>query len=227
MRELFQLIMGLCVGYAAISLAESFLHKNVQHASTKTLAFWRRHPRLFKPFLRAYYAHHVIHHIKTFRQNHVTQFESSGEKAAVDALLDNTHGDGIKRERYGVTLVGLGVLRFIAPVSFLIPLLYLVGGPFVLAGALVPIVVYPMMSKFIHPCLHMRHDEALRAASGFKRWLLQTHYMKFIARHHYLHHRHMKYNFNLLWGGDFLLGVHRRPSSKDLVKMRALGLPTD
>ena len=85
-----------------------------------------------------------------------------------------------------------------------------------LVGFLLPVTAYPLLSKVIHPYLHMRHDEAVRRASAPLRWLLASGYMRYVWRHHWLHHRYPRSNFNLLIGGDWIRGVQRSPSDDDL-----------
>ena len=228
MKWVLQLLGGVALGYVIVTLAESFIHNTVQHGRGRRRAFWERHPRLCAPFRMAHYSHHLIHHCRTFRENHVTQFRSQEEKERLDATLQGwSRGELIKREGYGTTLAGIGILQFLLPVMPVAALLYLFFGGYVFAGAMIPFTVYPMMSKSLHPYLHMRYADALREAPRVLRWFLRTRYCRFIYRHHYLHHRYVVCNYNLIFGGDWLLGVHRRPSPLDLVAIRELGLPVD
>ena len=86
-------------------------------------------------------------------------------------------------------------------------------------------VVFPLMSAAIHPWLHVRHEVARARAPRPIAWLLNTRYMRSVARHHFVHHRHLAANFNLLLGGDLLLGVHRRPTAADIDAMHREGIP--
>lgn len=225
---LADLLLGFLLGYVLATLAESFLHRNVQHASSRVRRFWLRYPRLFAPFLRAYYSHHTIHHARTFRHDYVTQFRDEREKQRVDREMPPEWAERIKGEDYGLTLKGWGVLLFLLPVLPAVPAVYFLLGPWVCAGTLLPLlVVYPLMSKWIHPLLHSPHDAAAGRTSALGRWLLKTRYMKAVVRGHYLHHRYINCNYNLLLGGDYLLGAHRRPGAGDLKEMARLGLPVD
>jgi hypothetical protein len=228
MSVILQVLVGLPVGYLIATLAESFLHRNVQHARAAVRKFWLRYPRLCAPFLRAYYSHHTIHHARTFRRDFVTQFRSKEEQEALDRAMPPGWRAQIKREEYGLTLKGWGVLMFLLPVLPVLPLLYFLVGPWATAGALVPLlVVYPLMSKWLHPMLHRVHEEAVGRATPLEAWVLRTRYMKAVVRGHYLHHRYINCNYNLLLGGDFLFGVHRRSSPRDLEDMARIGLPVD
>jgi hypothetical protein len=115
----------------------------------------------------------------------------------------------------------------VLPVIGFLPLIYWLFGGWVLAGALLPYAIYPASSRNLHPYLHMRYEDALRTASPPMRWFLSTSYCRFIYRHHYLHHRYVRCNYNLVFGGDWLLGVYRTPAPEDLQDIRALGLPVD
>lgn len=227
MESILKLLGGILLGYAIVSVSESFLHNNVQHARAQVRRFWERYSALMKPFLRAYFSHHTIHHCRTFRKNHVTQFRSEEERERLDEALTGFHGALIKRERYGVSVSGVGVLMFLLPVLVWLPVVYWALGGWVLAGTLLPYAVYPASSRNLHPYLHMRYEDALKKASPPMRWFLGTAYCRFIYRHHYLHHRYVRCNYNLMFGGDWLLGVHRPPAPEDLENLRALGLPVD
>lgn len=228
MSLVLHVLGGVALGYVIITLAESFLHNVVQHGRGRGRAFWERHPLLCAPFRMAHYSHHLIHHCRTYRKDHVTQFRSQEEKKCLDATLRGWfRGELILRERYGTTIEGVGILQFILPVVPFVPLVYFLFGGYVLAGMMIPFTIYPVMSKYVHPYLHMRYADALRKAPPVMRWFLRTRYCRFIYRHHYLHHRYVVCNYNLLWGGDWLLGVHRTPTPRDLMAIRELGLPVD
>jgi hypothetical protein len=132
----------------------------------------------------------------------------------------------IERERYGLSVGARTILTFSAAVWPMVPALFALVGPFAALAALpVPLAV-PMLSMFIHPYLHLPHREALERAPRPLAFLLRTRYFRAIARHHYLHHSHPGCNFNLLMGGDWLLGTHRRPTAADLRAMAVLDIPT-
>ena len=59
------------------------------------------------------------------------------------------------------------------------------------------------------------------------RWLFTMRYMKAVICDHYLHHRYLDCNYNLVLGGDYLLGRHRTATEADLQHMRRLGLAVD
>ena len=62
----------------------------------------------------------------------------------------------------------------------------------------------PLLSRCFRPYLHMPHQRALRQAPAVTAWLLERRYFRAMARSHFMHHRYMANNFNLLLGGDVL-----------------------
>jgi hypothetical protein len=221
-----QLLGGLVLGYLQATLAESFFHRHIQHASSSVRKLWLRYPRLFGPFLRAYYSHHVIHHARTFRQDFITQFRDSAEQQRVDSSIPAQLLERIRRERYGLTMKGWRVLYFLLPVLPLVPLTYLLFGGWVTLGTLFPLlVVYPLFSGWIHPMLHVMHEVALHQTNWLGRLLLRSRFMRKTLRDHWMHHTYVNCNYNLLIGGDYLLGVHRDPTTRDLQEMQRVGIP--
>jgi len=158
----------------------------------------------------------------------VKQFRTEEEKQQLDAELGkDVAGRRIIAERYGMTLSLRSCLMFVMPiVPVVVPTVLLLSWPAAL-GFCIPVISYPLMSKLIHPYLHQPYRVALQSAPVGIRWLLSTRYMRSVWRHHWLHHRYPKCNFNLLLGGDYLRGVHRFPSQADKRTMRKLGLPVD
>ncbi|MDP5009020.1 MAG: hypothetical protein NWQ13_08585 [Glaciimonas sp.] len=229
MITIAQLLLGLIIGYLLASLIESFMHQYVSDAPNKSVKRWERFPRLCRYLIRTRFSHHVVHHRRTFKQDHVTQFRSVAEKDALDhALLEHgAHGEIIQRSAYAVRLHGSGSLVFVAPLLPVIPLTLLTMGPWATIGACTTLTLPPLFSHFIHPYLHQSHARAMREAPPITAWLLQRWYFRAMARNHYMHHRYVASNFNLVLGGDLLRGRYRRPSKQDLQEMQRLGLPID
>jgi hypothetical protein len=224
-HALAQFCAGLALGYLVASVAESFLHKHVHHASAALLRLARRHGRWGEPIVRAHYGHSVIHHGRTFRHSHVEQFESPAEHRALDLRLRaSPHGGRVLADHYGLSVSKIGFVWFIAPVVPAYALIVGAAPPWLALGALLPALAYPCASKFLHPYIHMKHSEALRRAGPLMRMLLRTRYVRFIRVHHFLHHKHRTCNFNLLWIGDYLLSAHRAPGADELAEARRIGL---
>jgi len=217
---------GVVCGYVVISLCESFFHRRIQHAGPVSRRGYRKAGTLGRALLEAWYSHHVVHHFLTFRTNHVTQFASEHEQAEVDAFLKARNFHTFIMCRYGVIL---GVefrdyVRYIGPTLPIFGSVCVVGGPGFALGAFVPLVLWPMLAQFVHPYLHLPRDDVLASGPLAIRLLARTPYFRVLARHHWLHHKYTSCNYNLLLGGDFLLGVWRGASPRDLDEMRAIGL---
>ncbi|MFN4149458.1 MAG: hypothetical protein ACK4IX_00810, partial [Candidatus Sericytochromatia bacterium] len=103
-------------------------------------------------------------------------------------------------------------------------LLCFLGGKWFTIGALFPLFFYEWLAHFVHPYVHMSYNEALRTAPNSIRWFLLTPYFKFLAQHHYLHHKYVNCNFNLLLGGDIIWKNQRFPNSEDIIEMKKLGI---
>ncbi len=218
------LILGFFSGYLFVSIMESLMHDYVHHARQGFQKLQFRFPRFLDPFRAARRSHTQVHHGQTFH-SHVVQFKDFAHKAKLDRLLVGAEGQRIIRESYGTTINLRSTVMFILPLlPVLVPVLFGMPGLFA-AGFLIPTLIYPLMSRVFHPYLHLSYVEALAKASLPVRSLLKTSYFRKVWRHHYLHHRYPRTNFNLLLGGDTLRGVQRTPGYADLKLMSALGIP--
>ena len=115
---------------------ESALHRLIEHAPCGFRRWWRRAPRLSEPFRWAFYAHHVIHRRRTFRRDFVTQYLSHEERRELDRRLQGSLGALIRRERYGLTLRGVGLVMFNLPILPFLPILWWGLGSWGVAGTL-------------------------------------------------------------------------------------------
>lgn len=220
-------LVGVVSSYLVVTLTESFMHDRVLHARKSFRSFQLRFPRLFYALLQGFRSHTGIHHASTFKQDHVTQFDDASHQNRVDATLSDQGGVRIIREDYGMTIKFRSVVFFLAPIVPLVVVVAAIAPAGFTLGFLIPVLVYPLMSKEIHPYLHMRYDAALRRAPVWLRPILRSSYMRYVWRHHWLHHRHPRHNFNLLLGGDYLRRVHKSPSHAELDEMRQIGMPVD
>ncbi|HET6378302.1 MAG TPA: hypothetical protein VFG05_08375 [Methylocella sp.] len=219
---------GFVCGYLAASLCESLFHRIIGHASPALRRLYRKAGPPGQAMIVSWHAHHAVHHILTFRADHVTQFMSGSEQARLDAHLKKRHAGGVIACGYGL-MIGRrpeSFAKFMAPSLPVFLALSLLGGCWFALGAFAPFCAMPVFSQFVHPYLHMRHELVLKQGPALIRLFARTRYFKYLARHHWLHHRYMGCNYNLLLGGDVLLGVHRRAALQDLDAMRAIGLWT-
>jgi hypothetical protein len=221
-----EVLMGFGMGYLLVTLAESILHQHVHHAHRWFREWQRKYPLALRAFRDAYRSHAIVHHRWTYR-DHVTQFLDDQQKNRIDERLQDEAGRRIIAENYGTTLNLHSAAMFMAPIlPFAVPALLLLPWPAAVAFC-VPLVIYPLMSRVIHPYLHQPYQDALNNAHGAVRWALSTSYMRYLWRHHWLHHQYPQWNFNLVLGGDWLRGAHRVPSEEDRQRMREIGLPVD
>ena len=119
-----QIVVGLMLGYAVVSLLESLIHRVIYHAGPRTRRLWTQHPRISGPFQRTYFSHGIVHHRWTFRRDFVTQFTSEHERERLDQSLQGPQGVLIRREHYGMTLRGVGIVWFNLP---MVPVVLLIG----------------------------------------------------------------------------------------------------
>ena len=158
----------------------------------------------------------------------------NGKPAETDVKLDARgpkEAAGIRGSGYGVTLTSaVQDALMIAPVSALVTLLTgalagqlgaTAGAPFVAASVLASLAFLPLSNE-VHPYLHMPREEALAKAGPLMRKFLESDYVSFIARTHYVHHHNARVNQNLLPGADFALG-YQAPGVDTIVALRKLG----
>ena len=218
------IVIGVAFGYLMATLNEALFHKNVHHAGKQTLHLWKRYKSISKPFMEAYFSHTVIHHFKTFRINHITQFKDSNEEDLLKNYLKDRKSEYTIKENYGLTLDKWGFVKYNIPAIALLLVLFFLVNPVVLIGLILPMLSTSLLSKFVHPYLHMSQQQAVKKAPWFMAMILKTRYMRKVYMHHYLHHKYQNCNYNLLLGGDIILGVHKEPSERDIEEMVKIGL---
>lgn len=226
LQPLAQILFGVFAGYWLASLCESFYHKNIGHAGPKVRAFCDHYPRPTDFIMRAVNGHSIVHHTKTFRKDFVTQFQSAEEREELDRTLSPAMKRDMHNSQYGVTINGFDIVKFMLPSLPVFFLFFLITGPWVTLGGLLPMCIYPMMSKFIHPWIHRSPEVAIQEAPWPIPLLLRTPYFRAMYRNHFMHHKYGICNYNFLLGGDYILRVHRSPNEQDLQEMAAIGLPT-
>ncbi len=220
-----QVLAGVLIGYLVLCISESASHRHLLHAQPKFRRFWKRMSGLGDYIHNSWYSHHVVHHYRTFRQDYVTQFKSADEEETLKADL-------IRRGKKQISLnsYGLRVGNFKQWIKYLYPhlphyvLMCYLGGLWFSLGALVPLLFYQWLAHFAHPYLHMNYQLALKNASPLMRPFLRSTYFRFLAQHHFMHHKYVECNFNLMLGGDVIWQCQRFPSAEDYAEMLALGM---
>jgi hypothetical protein len=229
MQSLYQIIFGLTTGYLSATLSESTFHRLIGHASPSHQRAWRRIPDRFSPFVLSHFRHGIIHHHLTFKSNFVTKFADCQEKDRVTALALRKGDTDIAADHcdFGLTIGWRGFFYFNLLTLPFLPVIFLLMGPFCALGYALMLVVTPSLSRWIHPYLHQDLRKTGDNAPSALRFLFESGYFRSVRRHHYLHHKYLDCNFNLLLGGDWILGVHRCPTPSDLDEMNNIGIRLD
>jgi hypothetical protein len=218
-----QILAGLLLGYLAASVSESWCHRQFGHTAPNILRRFRRH-RVALGWLREIrFAHAVLHHRATFIRAFTEQFQNTDERLQVINRLPTAIQPQVQATNFGVTITLSSFPFFMGlPLVFIVPVFFV--NPIISIAACSMLPLPPLLSMHLHPLMHMPYEKAA-ATPGFTGFLMRTAAFRWIVRHHWLHHRHEEFNFNLLPGGDFLLGTHRSPSPDDLREMAEEGIP--
>lgn len=228
----FQLGMGMLLGYIGATISESLVHRYVLHAPKSFITYWSKHPRLFSALLWEHYVH-KIHHYRTFKKDHVTQFVSKEEQMMLDAYIDchndKDRAERLKKNKYGLFSQPKGILFVggLTTIFFVIPY-YFIFGAWVALGSM-PFVYFLayFMSRYIHPFAHTAYEVQIQSSSLLIRLLLRTPYFRSVIRYHYVHHKYIYCNYNLALGADRLFGWVRQQSEEDTEEMQQIGILTE
>ena len=213
---MLNLALGLIFVYFTTSIWETFVHWKICHANKNTRLAWKRYGGIFNLLRKAYFLHNTIHHVKTYSSNYYVQFDSLNKKESLDSKLYSRPHLRVLRDRYGLSISGFwGNAVFMAiPISIAISIFSLLAIKHVWFAILIAIV--PMvLSKYLHPFLH-EENPISKSTSTIMKHFLNSRYFLYIQLYHYIHHRYPLCNFNLMLGGDYLLGVARTLTPKPI-----------
>lgn len=223
-----QIVLGIVLGYILFSITESVVHRYILHAQGRRRKSWRKLGRLGVYINNSWYSHHVVHHNKTFTTNYVTMFDSKQQERELSDFLTKNGKEQIVLNSYGLRVGGFYErLQYLYPHLLWFFVICYLGGVWLTLGALVPLFLYIWVAEYVHPYIHLPYYKAIDAAPSFMRLVIKTRYFKYLARYHFLHHKYISCNFNLMLGGDWFWGCHRSPNKKDLAEMIDLGLYVD
>lgn len=230
--SLVPLVGGALGGWMLGSLVESFFHQHLGHAGRRLRHWFTCVPGLGRWLSNAYEAHTNVHHSWTFRADQVTQFHPErNPREQVDARI-LAHGldlADLRSELYGLSLNLVGFAKFSLPfVATWLPLAWCLWSTLPLAclAALVTMLLAPAFSTWVHPCLHLRYDDAIRKARWPFNYVLDSSYGRLLWVYHDMHHRRPKCNFNLMLGfGDVVRGCARMPTRADKRRAAMVGGP--
>lgn len=225
MIAFYQFVLGISLGYLLFSIAESIVHKYFLHAKRQTREYWPKLGFLGTYLQNSWYSHHVAHHHRTFKSNHVTLFDSEHQRKELNQLLTENGKNSIIFSSYGLRVGDFfEKIKYLCPhLPWIITVCYFGGGWFTL-GLCIPLCFYIWIAEYVHPYLHFPYNQAINSASTLMRFVLRTQYFRLLTQHHYLHHKYSNCNFNLMLGADRLLGCHQSPNEKELIEINKLGL---
>lgn len=223
-------IAAAMAGLAITSFAEYAFHRYGAHASQGL----RNLPVIGRLFKEIQFNHSIVHHGVTYKK-YTEQFNSPSHKSDVDNFIEQKieqHGFGekykpnlVEKSEYGLILSKKDYLSLVVPISSLTALTgYFLGfDPVMLTLVTVPTFFYPAGVNFVHRYMHLPRQKILEKTSNraILRKLLDSRYGTLMAQIHYIHHKKVGTNFNLLYPfADIILGTMRLPNLKDLAEMR-------
>ncbi len=214
---MLNLIIGVIIVYFLTSLWETVVHWKILHADKASRLRWRQVGGIFNLLRKAYFSHHTIHHTKTYRTNYFQQFESRKQKESLDSKLNPHPEFRIKCNRYGLNISGFweNIVFVGVPLLNSVIVLYILSPPFIWVGFIIAVI--PMLlSKYLHPLLHDAYASK-STNSIILKIIVNSNFFKFIQLYHFIHHQYAMCNFNLMPGGDYVLGIARKfKNSQDI-----------
>jgi len=197
-------ILIFITSYTIATLWEHYQHKEILHADSAKVKKWKNssfwvHQVLYHG---GYYAHHIVHHQKTFKTGYTCQFSSPEEQKKLDDFLIEKFGKTDSQQNYGLTInTFYEYAMFILPAFFLLPILAFFLEFYQLVIFTVPLFFPLLLSKYIHPILHTNMKN--------RHWIYNNFYTRKIYKTHFIHHQDSSKNFNLLLGGDWIMGSYQ------------------
>ena len=194
------------VAYLIPSTWEAIAHKLLLHATTQARFRWRRWGMLGQLFRQAHFYHYRIHHRRTYRPNLFTQFRDAREKEHLDAALKGEIAERLQANRYGTTISApWEVITYVA-----IPLIVSIALFLSLAPSMLPMGIILsfgpyLLTKYVHPILHMSSEEISAIHGKFVQIIAKTPAFQFLQTYHHRHHRNENCHFNLMLGADWII----------------------
>jgi len=221
-----RILQGLFFGYFNASISESLIHNFFGHAPKWLRKSYKKCPQLFRWLKWTYESHTEIHHGRTHKKEFTTQFETvEQERELLESLLPWQRVQ-VKITQFGLTIGFESFPYFIGPPAFIgLPIVYFLSGGIATITASLLLFAPPLVSMCVHPFIHKPYEQVLAEATGITKLWMKTSYYRSIVRQHWIHHKYPRYNFNLVPGGDELLGTYRAPGVRDLEQMSRLGIP--
>ena len=218
--------------YIQSSLWESLFHQYFLDLSPRDRACLFRIRKWAPAIWNIHYDHNVLHHHRTYRSSYVQQFASAREEARLRAVLVKQFDAATVREmttsRYGATFTRAGHIPFAIPIILNLGWLAVVHGPVQIAAVLCADLIFAtpffIFSKWVHPYMHARFDEAALTAPVPLRWVVTSPYAVAVRISHYVHHCDPTRNYNLQYFADLIRGKWRAPTGAEWSDMVAQGV---
>ncbi len=204
------MLLCLFLSYLVASAWESLAHWQILHAGKHARQRWRDWGGFGDLLRLAFFYHNRVHHRRTFVSNYWVQFDSPLQRQRLDQRLKGEIRKRLMSNGYGTTITGFWELFTFAAFPMLLNsvLCALLAPRWVLLGIMIGLLPL-LMTKYIHPLLHVDVNELSAGANGPRQSLIQSGSFRFLQQYHFLHHKYGLVNFNLLPGADLLLFVYR------------------
>lgn len=146
--------------YISASLWETLLHWKIIHASRKTYNNWRKWGWVFGKLRKGWFSHNFIHHKCTFNPDPYTQFSSVKIQQHLDARLQTSIAQVIRRNKYGLTISSFSeIITFIAPPSLMaLIIFYYIYPQYNILLLVFWLLHYQwfLVNIYIHYCIHLK-----------------------------------------------------------------------
>lgn len=220
-------IAGALIGYTTSTLVEHVLHRALGHPARGLRVFLENAGPWARVLRETTFSHLRMHHAKTFK-SFTEQFGSEAERDELfreleaDPNVTPAQIESLKKTKLGLTLDIVGqasIVAITAPVLWGLSRIIHADVPTTIA-LFSPLTVQILSPVYLHTVIHLKRAKLMTESPAFVRWLACTRIVEAIVRSHFMHHKGGGRNFNLLPGGDFLLGQYQRPNLKHVFKMR-------
>lgn len=217
------------LSYLAATFFESLFHDQILDVSAARARFYFRIRKYLPGFWNIHVAHGVLHHHRTFVTSFGIQFAGPDERERLLCKLRRSYPTetvkDFERASFGNTFTAKGVVFYTIPVyvppllaATVLPLHMVMGVALASCMTSFPFFV---LSKWIHPYLHMPFEEALLKAPVWVRAVITSPYGVAIRISHWVHHAEPRYNMNLQYGADLIRRRFRAPTVAEWDEMLA------
>ena len=175
---------------------------------------WKKMSGIFNLLRKAHFSHNTIHHNKTYKKSYFIQFESPCKKESLDSKLKSRPQLRILGDRYGLSISGFWeIVVFVGVPLTINSIVFILLAPSFLYIGLIIAILPMLLSKYLHPLLHVKKLKK----NLFISLVMQSRFFISIQNYHFLHHKYVSCNYNLLPGGDYLMRVCRKEKNSQII----------